>query len=84
MPSLMLPTLAPAVTDVRRVPPVPEDVRHANDVSDDHSLPSHPDAPVLALAEEADAPRPDPLTVTLELPVPAALLPVTAEIDPTS
>ena len=44
----MLPDAPPTVIPIRTVPLTPADPRHATDVSDTHSLASHPDAPILA------------------------------------
>eukprot|EP00961_Rhodomonas_salina_P244129 3298794-Rhodomonas_salina.1 len=43
--AVALPTRSPAVTDTRRVPLTPLTTRHRIDVSDAHSVPSHPVCP---------------------------------------
>eukprot|EP00961_Rhodomonas_salina_P111082 1494796-Rhodomonas_salina.1 len=65
----IVPDIDPAVTTARRVPPDPEPIRHATELSDTHPVPSHPVADVLTPTLYADTPRSDPLTVTLPCPV---------------
>eukprot|EP00961_Rhodomonas_salina_P217602 2940601-Rhodomonas_salina.1 len=65
----MLPGDASTVMPIRIVPDTPLAPMHATDVSDTHSLASHPDTPVLPLTVYPANPSPDPLTVTDTLPV---------------
>ena len=46
-------------------------MRHRTDVSDSHSVPSHPVCPIRPSAENTTSPNPDPCTVTDADPVPA-------------
>jgi len=70
-PSDMLPKRSPAVTVVRRVPPAPCPTRHRTDVSESHSVPSHPVCPIRPSAVKATGPMIDPCTVTDVDPIPA-------------
>jgi len=68
--ALPLPPCPPAVITARRVPWIPPPTRHRTDVSDSHSVPSHPVCPMRPSAVNATSPRPDPCTVTDADPVP--------------
>ena len=68
---VMLPIVSPAVITTRRVPLTPCPARHLTDVSDSHSVPSHPVRPCRPLAVYDTSPMPDPCTVTDPDPVPA-------------
>ena len=57
---------------------------HLTDVSDSHSVPSHPVAPVRVIPVYVTSPRLAPCTVTDADPVPARLYPRLKLIDPTS
>ena len=70
-PSDMLLPRSPAVSDTRRVPGAPCPTRHRTDVSDSHSVPSHPVCPDRTIAVIPTSPRLDPCTVTDADPVPA-------------
>ena len=73
-PSVMLPPRSPAVTSAAAVPRVPwPPVMHRTDVSDSHSVPSHPVCPARPMAVSAASPSPDPCTVTDADPVLAPL-----------
>ena len=83
----MLPLPSPAVITTRRVPRAPCPTRHRTDVSDSHSVPSHPVSPTRPSVVRAAEPRPDPCTVTDAVPEPPWLarritlrLPVSSEI----
>jgi len=80
----MLPDRSPAVTVTRRVPPAPCPVRHRIDVSDSHSVASHPVCPDRTMAVNATSPRPDPCTVTETVPMPALFSRRITLIDPKS
>jgi len=80
----MLPDRSPDVTVTRLVPPDPCPVRHLTDVSDSHSVPSHPVCPECAMAVNATSPRLDPCTVTDADPVPALFSRRITLIDPKS
>jgi len=67
----MLPDRSPEVNNIRRLAPAPCPVRHRMDVSDSHSVPSHPVCPDRTMAVNATSPRLDPCTVTAADPVPA-------------
>ena len=69
----MLPTRSPAVIATRRVPCPPRPTMHLTDVSDSHSVPSHPVCPICPRSVNASSPRPAPCTVTDADPVPARL-----------
>jgi hypothetical protein len=58
-----LPPRAPAVITTRRDPPGPCPTRHRTDVSDSHTVPSHPVCPVRPRAVCATTPMLDPCTV---------------------
>ena len=81
---LPVPARSPAVTVKRRVPPPPRPVRHLTDVSDSHSVPSHPVCPDRVIAVKAISPSPAPCTVTDADPVPAEFVRPFTLIDPTS
>ena len=66
-----LPTRSPAVITTRRVPRVPRPAKQRTDVSDSHSVPSHPVAPDRTIDVYATSPRFAPRTVTDADPVPA-------------
>ena len=67
--SVRLPDSIPNVIATRIVPDTPPDPMHATDVSDTHSLASHPDTPIRPPAVYPADPSPPPLTVTDTLPV---------------
>eukprot|EP00961_Rhodomonas_salina_P283931 3837218-Rhodomonas_salina.2 len=67
--SLMLPTTDPALNTARMLPPDPTDTWHDTELSDTHSVPSHPVSPIPAPTLYPKTPRPPPLTVTLPCPV---------------
>ena len=81
---LTLPCLSPAVITTRRVPRPPCPAMHLTDVSDSHSVPSHPVCPGRPSAVSASSPRPAPCTVTDADPVPARLYPRLTLTAPTS
>ena len=66
-----LPDRSPAVITTRRVPRAPCPTMHRTDVSDSHSVPSHPVCPSLIIAVYASSPRLAPFTVIDRAPVPA-------------
>ena len=68
---LKLPPRSPAVITTRRVPDTPCPTRHLTDVSDSHSVPSHPVAPCRLRPVYAASPMLLPCTVTDPDPVPA-------------
>ena len=72
---LRLPDLSPTVTTPRRVPRAPCPPMHLTDVSDSHSVPSHPVCPARPIAVKTITPIPDPCTVTDADPVPPLLYP---------
>ncbi len=73
-PSVMLPPRSPTVTTAAAVPRVPcPPVMHRTDVSDSHSVPSHPVCPPRPIAVSPTSPSPDPCTVTDADPVTAPL-----------
>ena len=72
---LPVPHRSPAVIATRRVPADPRPTRHRTDVSDSHSVPSHPVWPDRTIAVSAASPRPAPCTVTDAEPVPPLLCP---------
>ena len=80
----MLPDPPPTVSPIRTVPLAPGDPRHATDVSDAHSLASHPVTPIRPAPLYPSTPSPAPLTVTHALPVPARFVVTTLHIDPMS
>ena len=59
----VLPLTSPAVITTRRVPPDPCPAMHLTDVSDSHSVPSHPVCPSLPMLVYDTSPRPAPCTV---------------------
>jgi hypothetical protein len=69
----VLPPRSPAVIIIRRVHRTPWPTRHLIDVSDSHSVPSHPVCPIRPSAVNATSPKPDPCTVTKTDPVPTPL-----------
>ena len=81
---LALPDRSPAVITTRRVPRAPCPTMHRTDVSDSHSVPSHPVCPSRAIAVYATSPRLAPCTVTDADPVPARLYPRLTLTAPTS
>jgi hypothetical protein len=83
-PSLMLPDRSPAVITTRRVPRAPCPTLHRTDVSDSHSVPSHPVCPDRTIAVKATTPKPAPCTVTEAEPVPALLYPLVTLTLPAS
>ena len=71
-PSVMLSPRSPTVTRVCAVPRVPcPPTMHRTDVSDCHSVPSHPVCPPRPITVITASPSPDPCTVTDADPVPA-------------
>ena len=72
---LRLPDLSPTVIATRRVPRAPCPPRHLTDVSDSHSVPSHPVCPSRPIAVKTIRPMPPPCTVTDVDPVPPLLYP---------
>ena len=68
-----LPARSPDVITTRRVPRVPRPAKHRTDVSDSHSVPSHPVAPDRTIDVYATSPRLPPCTVTDPDPVPGLL-----------
>ena len=70
-PSVTLPDLSPAVITTRRVPRAPCVTMHRTDVSDSHSVASHPVCPSRPLAVNEISPIFVPCTVTDPDPVPA-------------
>ena len=80
--SVMLPCLSPAVMVTRRVPLVPCDCKHLTDVSDSHSVPSHPVSLARKLVVYSARPSPIPATVIEADPVLARFLPLQADIVP--
>src|SRR6056300_729219 len=73
-PSVRLPDRCPAVTTARLDPCTPCPTMHRTDVSDTHSVASHPVCPSRALPVYAMMPMLAPCTVTDAEPVPARLL----------
>ena len=67
----MLPPDSPTVITTRRVPRAPWPTMHLTDVSDSHSVPSHPVWPCRTLLEYVTSPMLDPCTVIDTEPVPA-------------
>jgi hypothetical protein len=72
---LPVPTRSPTVMTTRRVPRGPCPTMQRTDVSDSHSVPSHPVSPACSIAVKAASPRLDPCTVTDADPVPKLLPP---------
>jgi hypothetical protein len=70
-PSLMLPYPSPAVNTIRLVLEAKCPALHRTDVSDSHSVPSHPVGPDRTIAVKTTSPRLDPCTVNDTVPVPA-------------
>ena len=62
----------PTVTVIPTLLRVPDDRRHRMLVSDCHSVPSQPLPELRVLLLKSESPIPDPSTVTLDDPVPAA------------
>ena len=81
---LPVPDRSPAVIVTRRLPAADRPTRHRTDVSDSHSVPSHPVCPDRTIAVCATSPRPAPCTVTDPDPVPALFSRRITLIDPTS
>jgi hypothetical protein len=73
-PCVMLPILEPTVITDRLVLPDPCPVRQRTDVSDSHSVPSHPELPCRTLTLCLTIPMFAPCTVVDTDPVPAELL----------
>ena len=71
MASVALPCRSPAVIRTALVPPSPAPILQRTDVSDSHSLASHPLPPVRPETDAPATPIPDPTTVTLDDPVAA-------------
>ena len=84
IPTVLLPVCPPAVTISRTDPPTPLPPMHLTDVSDTHSLPSHPVVPTLIVMLCIVLPSPPPITVTDVLPVAPLLLTSKLDTDPTS
>ena len=72
--ALRLPERSPAVITTRRVPRVPQPIKHLTDVSDRHAVVSHFELPTLPDAVRTNKPNPAPRMVTLVDPVPALFL----------
>ena len=72
-PSLMLPYRSPADNTIRLVPRAPCPALHRTDVSDSHSVPSHPVCPDRTIGVTATTPKAAPCNVTDDAPVPALL-----------
>jgi hypothetical protein len=70
-PCVTLPPRPPAVIIIRLDPPAPRPTKHRTDVSDSHTVPSHPVCPALPRKEYATIPKLDPCTVIDADPVPA-------------
>ena len=68
------PLLEPKVTEMPRLPAPSLAALQRIDVSDSHSVDSHPVCPPRPIAVRAASPSPDPCTVTDVEPVPATLL----------
>ena len=83
-PCVTLPPLSPAVITTRRVPRAPCPTRHRTDVSDSHSVPSHPVSPDRTIAVKPTSPMLAPCTVTDADPVPALLYPLVKLTRPVS
>jgi hypothetical protein len=79
-----LPALSATVATVRLVPRALCPTRHRTDVSDSHSVPSHPDCPTRPFGVNATSPRPAPCTVNDADPVPARFDPRVTRMLPTS
>jgi len=75
--TLIDPALEPRVTKMPRLPARSLAALHRIDVSDSHSVDSHPVCPARPIAVSDVSPSPDPCTVTDVDPVPAALIRVT-------
>eukprot|EP00961_Rhodomonas_salina_P270523 3655204-Rhodomonas_salina.1 len=72
--AVAVPALSPAVTVTRRVPRAPPPVRHLTDVSDSHSVDSHPLCPTRNDPVYVASPMFAPCIVTLVDPVPARFI----------
>jgi hypothetical protein len=70
-PAETLPTRTPALITTARLPPDPSPNSPAVDVSESHSVPSHPVPPTRNPPLLPASPIPDPCTVTRAEPVPA-------------
>ena len=71
IPDVVLPTCdIPAVTAARKVPWAPRPERQRNDVSDSHSVPSHPVCDSLVIDVITNDPKFAPCKVKLVFPVP--------------
>jgi hypothetical protein len=70
-PCVTLPPRSPTVIVTRRVPRAPCVTRHLTDVSDSHSVASHPVCPSRARPVYVTSPMLAPCTVTCDDPVPA-------------
>ena len=68
-PCVTLPPRSPVVITTRRVPRPPCPTMHRTDVSDSHSVASHPVCPSLTTPVYATSPMLDPCTVTDAEPV---------------
>jgi hypothetical protein len=79
-----LPDRSLAVITISCVPRQHCTALHRTDVSDFHSVPSHPVCPDRTLAVKATAPKPAPCTVTAADPVPALLHPLVTLTLPVS
>ena len=77
--SLVVPAIKPAVIITRRVAEMPLPARHTTLLSDAQSDASHADPPTRPAALDAYVPNPDPLTVTLTLPVLKTFIRITLE-----
>ncbi len=81
IPSVMLPTRPPTVIITRELPFAMTPTRHLTELSDPHTVTSHPLTPVDPPAVPPAAPNPAPCTVTLIDPVPATFrLPITLNL----
>ena len=74
IPMLPVPNLLSSVATTRRVPFAPLPTRHRTDVSDSHSVPSHPVSPDRTIDVYPARASPAPRTVTDPDPVPPRLL----------
>ena len=70
-PCVLLPPRSPTVITSRRVPRAPRVTLHLTDVSDSHSVASHPVCPSRARPVCVSSPIPAPCNVTDASPVPA-------------
>ncbi len=78
---LPLPALTPDVTNSLSDPSAPFATKHRTDVSDTHSLASHPVPPIRPDWLDSQLPIPPPCTVTDVLPVPGRLATSTLDDD---